>query len=147
MKGRWKITINDYIWHCNEKSYLYLPCLLKVKIASGKILKEKQPYHGTLAIFSFFAALMSLLPRLVWAEETFLRKDDKNDNKLSIYFCDTMARTKLGFKLPENRDGARNHVYKFFLLILTWCSCTQKQFKNIRSKYFLLTTKTLIASV
>ena len=49
---------------------------------------------------------MSLLPRLVWAEETFLRKDDKNDNKLSIYFCDTMARTELGFMLPENRDGA-----------------------------------------
>ena len=61
--------------------------------------------------FHVFAALMSLLPRLVWAEETFLRKDDKNDNKLSIYFCDTMARTKLGFKLPENRDGARNYMF------------------------------------
>ena len=68
--------------------------------------------------FRVFAALMSLLPRLVWAEETFLRKDDKNDNKLSIYFCDTMARTKLGFMLPEIRDGALTqnvdfHFYKY----------------------------------
>ena len=88
-----------------------------------------------LLYFHVFAALMSLLPRLVWAEETFLRKDDKNDNKLSIYFCDTMARTKLGFKLPENRDGARNYVYRFFLLILTSCSCIQKQFKNTQVTY------------
>ena len=56
--------------------------------------------------FGVFAALMSLLPRLVWAEETFLRKDDKNDNKLSIYFCDTMARTELGLKLQEIRGEA-----------------------------------------
>ena len=73
-----------------------------------------------LLYFHVFAALMSLLPRLVWAEETFLRKDDKNDNKLSIYFCDTMARTKLGFKLPENRDGARNYMFIDFSYLFSF---------------------------
>ena len=67
---------------------------------------------------------MSLLPRLVWAEETFLRKDDKNDNKLSIYFSGTMARTKLGFKLPDTRGGA----WTYFIRLVK-IKAIQKLFK------------------